>query len=205
MKFININNIYRIIPYNITELSLGEFDYETFVYFAEYITSAEFSIHSKLSKLKIKLSNNILCIDNIYDYLLILLTEYPKNLKEISVDTYLSIMLEQLNTLLKCTNYNTIQNIFMTFSKKSLNDKGYEGKIKNDINNISKENILDDENYINIKYVIRTNRTVNIIKNNIMMNLSLKFNKRFMEYNIFKCLEKFYCKNCNKKYLIQFK
>ena len=205
MKFININNIYRIIPYNITELSLGEFDYETFVYFAEYITSDEFSIHSKLSKLKIKLSNNILCIDNIYDYLLILLTEYPKNLKEISVDTYLSITLEQLNTLLKCTNYNTIQNIFMTFSKKSLNDKGYEGKIKNDINNISKENILDDENYINIKYVIRTNRTVNIIKNNIMMNLSLKYNKRFMEYNIFKCLEKFYCKNCNKKYLIQFK
>ncbi len=203
MKFVNISNLYRIIPYNINEISIGEFDYESFACFVEYITSAEFSVHSKLSKLKIKLSQNVFDMDIIYDYLLMLLTEYPKNLKEISVDTYLSITYEQLNNLLKCTDYNTIENIVMTFSKRSLDDKGFDGKIKNEI--LDKENILSDENYIDIKYVGRTIKAVKLIKNNIMMNLCLKYNKKFMDYNIFKNLEKFVCKISNKKYLIQFK
>ena len=60
MRFINITNIYRIVPYNINELSIGDFDTESFIYFVEYITSAEFSVHSKLNKLKINLSNTIL-------------------------------------------------------------------------------------------------------------------------------------------------
>ena len=38
-----------------------------------------------------------------------------------------------------------------------------------------------------------------------MMNLSLKYNRKFMDYDIFKSLEKFICKNCNKNYIIQFK
>ena len=33
MKFKNITNIYRIIPYNVTQLSIGELDYQTFIHF----------------------------------------------------------------------------------------------------------------------------------------------------------------------------
>ena len=205
MKFININNIYRIIPYNINELSIGEFDYESFVYFVEYITSAEFSVHSKLSKLKINLNSNLLFMENnLFEYLLSLFNDYPKKLKEISLHTNLSITLEQLNILLNSTNSNTIENIYMTFSKKSLNDKGYE-KIKDEIFYLSKEKILNDENYIDLYCIKRTIKAVNIIKDNIMRNLSLKYNKKYMDYNIFKSLEKFLSKGCKKKYLIQFK
>ena len=205
MKFVNITNIYRIIPYNINELSIGELDYESFIYFVEYITSAEFSVHSKLNKLKINLSNTILFMDDIYDYFLKLFIEYPKNLKEISINTELSISLEQLNKLLCGTNYNTIENIFMTFSEKSLDNKGYDKKIKNDIFYMSNDKVLNCDNYINLFSIKRANKTVNLIKSNIMMNLSLKYNRKFMDYDIFKSLEKFICKNCNKNYIIQFK
>ena len=205
MRLANIPNIYRIIPYNISELSIGEFDYESFVYFMEYITSSEFSVHSKLNKLKINLSNTILLMDDIFGLLLNLFIEYPKNLKEISINTTLSISLGQLNQLLNCTNFNTIENIFMTFSKKSLNYEGYDNKIKNDIFFLNKENVLNCDNYIKLYAVKRTNKTINLIKSNIMINLSLKYNRKFMDYDIYKSLEKFICNNCKKNYIIQFK
>ena len=65
MRFVNITNIYRIVPYNINYLSIGDFDTESFIYFVEYITSAEFQVHSKLNKLIINLSNTILFIDDV--------------------------------------------------------------------------------------------------------------------------------------------
>ena len=132
--------------------------------------------------------------------------DYPKNLKEISIDTDLNIRLNQLNLLLNCTNYNTIENIFMTFSKKSLYNKDYENsKIINDIFYLSKEKILNNDNYIPLIFVKRTNKTINMIKLNIMMNLSLKYNKKFMDYHIFKSLEKYICIKYKKNYIIQFK
>ena len=78
MRLVNITNIYRIVPYNINELSIGEFDSESFIYFVEYITSSEFSVHSKLNKLKIILNNSVIFIDNIYEYILKIFLEYPK-------------------------------------------------------------------------------------------------------------------------------
>ena len=101
MKFINITNIYRIIPYNIEYLSLGEFDYNTFINFTEYITSSEFSLHSKLVRLKITLSNILLNIDKCYEYLLELLTQYPKGLKDIGINTHFKIKIEQLRSASK--------------------------------------------------------------------------------------------------------
>ena len=204
MRIINIPNIYRIVPYNINELSIGDFDTESFTYFMEYITSSEFSVHSKLNKLKINLNNTVLFIDDIYEYILKLFLEYPKNLKEISINTDLNISLGQLNNLLKCNNYNTIENIFMTFSKKSLDNEEYE-KIKSEIFYMSNENALNNDNHLKIFFVKRTNKSIKTIKNNIMMNLSFKYNRKFMDYNIFKNLEKYICNNCIKNYIIQFK
>ena len=203
MKFKNITNIYRIIPYNVMQLSIGELDYETFIYFIEYITSSQFSTHSNLLKLKINLSNSLLDIDNSYEYLIKLFTEYPKGLKEIGINTQFMINKEQIDFLLKQMDYNTLENIFFNFNKLSLDEKGFES-IKNDIFIASNENVLNNNNYMKLYFTKRTIKSTAFIMSNIMNNLSIKYNKFFMDYNIFKNMEKYICEKEEKKYMIKF-
>jgi hypothetical protein len=203
MKFKNITNIYRIIPYNVTQLSIGELDYQTFIHFTEYITSSKFSRHSQLYKLKLYLSNNLINIDECYEYLLRLITEYPKGLKEIGINTHFIIKKEQMDNLLKSVDYNTIESLYMNFNNQSLKDKGYE-LIKKDIFFTNEINLLNEGNYIKIYFTKRTNKSIVNIRDNIMTNLSLKYNKDFLDYDIFKSLERFICEKEKKKYVIQF-
>ena len=203
MKFKNITNIYRIIPYNVMQLSIGELDYETFIYFIEYITSSQFSTHSNLLKLKINLSNSLLDIDDGYEYLIKLFTEYPKGLKEIGINTQFIINKEQIDFLLKQMDYNTLENIFFNFNKLSLDEKGFES-IKNDIFIASNENVLNNNNYMKLYFTKRTIKSTAFIMSNIMNNLSIKYNKFFMDYNIFKNMEKYICEKEEKKYMIKF-
>ena len=203
MKFKNITNIYRIIPYNVTQLSIGELDYQTFIHFTEYITSSQFSRHSQLYKLKLYLSNNLINIDGCYEYLLRLITEYPKGLKEIGINTHFIIKKEQMDNLLKSVDYNTIESLYMNFNNQSLKDKGYE-LIKKDIFFTNEINLLNEGNYIKIYFTKRTNKSIVNIRDNIMTNLSLKYNKDFLDYDIFKSLERFICEKEKKKYVIQF-
>ena len=203
MKFKNITNIYRIIPYNVTQLSIGELDYQTFIHFTEYITSSQFSRHSQLYKLKLYLSNNLINIDGCYEYLLRLITEYPKGLKEIGINTHFIIKKEQMDNLLKSVDYNTIENLYMNFNNQSLKDKGYE-LIKKDIFFTNEINLLNEGNYIKIYFTKRTNKSIINIRDNIMTNLSLKYNKEFLDFDIFKSLERFICEKEKKKYVIQF-
>ena len=203
MKFKNITNIYRIIPYNLTQLSIGELDYETFIYFTEYITSSQFSIHSKLLKLKINLSNKLFDIDKSFEYLIRLLTEYPKSLKEIGINSRFIIKKEQIDFILKQIDYNTLENIFFNFNKISLDEKEFE-LIKNDIFILSNENVLNNNNYMKLFFPKRTKKSNSFIINNIMCNVSIKYNKDFMDYNIFKTMEKFICEKNEKKYMIKF-
>ena len=203
MKFKNITNIYRIIPYNVMQLSIGELDYETFIYFIEYITSSQFSTHSNLLKLKINLSNSLLDIDNAYEYLIKLFTEYPKGLKEIGINTQFIINKEQIDFLLKQMDYNTLENIFFNFNKLSLDEKGFES-IKNDIFIACNENVLNNNNYMKLYFTKRTIKSTAFIMSNIMNNLSIKYNKFFMDNIIFKNMEKFICEKEEKKYMIKF-
>ena len=203
MKFKNITNIYRIIPYNVTQLSIGELDYQTFIHFTEYITSSQFSRHSQLYKLKLYLSNNLINIDECYEYLLRLITEYPKGLKEIGINTHFIIKKEQMDNLLKSVDYNTIESLYMNFNNQSLKDKGFE-LIKKDIFFTNEINLLNEGNYIKIYFTKRTNKSIVNIRDNIMTNLSLKYNKDFLDYDIFKSLERFICEKEKKKYVIQF-
>jgi hypothetical protein len=203
LKFKNITNIYRIIPYNVTQLSIGELDYQTFIHFTEYITSSQFSRHSQLYKLKLYLSNNLINIDECYEYLLRLITEYPKGLKEIGINTHFIIKKEQMDNLLKSVDYNTIESLYMNFNNQSLKDKGYE-LIKKDIFFTNEINLLNEGNYIKIYFTKRTNKSIVNIRDNIMTNLSLKYNKDFLDYDIFKSLERFICEKEKKKYVIQF-
>ena len=203
LRFINIKNLYRIIPYHVTQLSLGELDLKTFIFLTKYLTSSNFSVHSKLGKLKINLSNTLLNIDECYEYLIKLLDEYPKGLKEIGINTHLKIKKEQIDFLLKKIDYNTIENIFLNFDKMSLEDEGFK-TIKKDIYFINNDNIIKNDNYMKLFFVKRTHKSTNYIMSNIMYNLSLKYNKNFMDYNIFRTIEKFRCTKEEKEYIIRF-
>ena len=201
LKLYGITNIYRIIPYNIMELSLGEFDYESLESFVCYITSSEFLVHSKLNKLQISISNTILFYKEIKQLMEVLFTEYPKNLKEININTNASIKYIDLTNLIYSTNYNTIENIYLQFSKRSLKDEEYQKNIEKELINIGNNVIIEIDTYKDLFFIKRTNKALNIIKNNIMANLSLKYNRNFMDYNIFANFEKFFCakekKICN--------
>ena len=200
-SFYKMVNIYRIIPYNIENLSLGSFDLDTLKEFVNYITSSEFGNHSSLKKLQVDLNNSLINYDNCKEYLVRLLTNYPKSLNEINIYTYLIITYNQLNKLLLKTNYNTLENIFIQFSKKSFNDQEYIIKLKN---KIFSHKIITERNYLNLFYITRRKKETNKILN-VMNRLSLKFNKGFSNYNIFTNIEKFIVNNAKKINIVQFK
>ena len=153
--------------------------------------------------MKINLSNSLLKSEECYKYLLLLLTEYPKGLKEIGINSHLFISKCKFDFLLKQMDYNTIENFFMNFNKRSLDEDGFQ-EIKKDIYFINTDNILNNENYMKLFYVKRTSKSTNFIMSILMNNLSHKYNKNFMDYNIFKTIEKFRCINEEKQYIIRF-
>ena len=206
VKFYNIKKIYRFIPYNLTYLSIGSFDYETFNCLVDYLISSEYSLRTKLTKLKISLNNSVIDINKhkIYDSIISLFMEYPKGLTEISLYTSLIISYKQLYNLLMKGNYNTLANIFVSFSTKSfLKDKELENAFDHDTVNMEKNICYKAENYFDL-YAIQRNKNVTSNLINLMMHLGEK-NKDFMQYNIYTNIEKFLCNKEKKKVIIQFK
>ena len=203
VTFYKIVNIYRLIPYNIGYLSLGNFDLETFEGFVNYITSSEFGVHSSLTKLIITLNKQLINYEKCKDNLIRLITDYPKHLTELNIYTYFIMRFDELENLMMKTNYNTLENIFFQINLKSLNDKGYKdnfiNKMHHDINNI-----FIEKDFFDLFYVLRRKKITNKILN-VMNKLSLKFNKSFSDYNIFQNIEKFIAQNEKKVNIIQFK
>ena len=195
-KIYEITNFYRIIPYNITHLSLGSFDLISLQYFVEYITSSEFSVHSQIKFLQISLSNSLIILDNeLYNALEKLLIEFPKNLEEISINTSLIANNEQIENLLQKTNYNKIQRIQISFnSNQNKIYKTPKKKLNIEENN---ENTMDLY-YIKIDEIYEKYKNI-ILK--MMYKLGNKFNKDFMDFNIYSQMEKFLC-NKEKKTII---
>ena len=206
VKFYRIPKIYRFIPYNLIFLSIGSLDYETFDSLVNYLTSADFAIRTKLTQLKISLSNSLIDIHDkkLYEIILRLLTEYPKGLKELSLNTYLIFPYDELNNLLMKTNYNTLENIFMQFSVKSiLNEKRLEDKLEHELSEEEKNLSLNIGSFFDLYTIKRDNDTTNKIIN-LLMNLG-KINKDILQYDIYSNIEKFLCQKELKKVLIQFK
>ena len=204
VRFYNIENIYRLIPYNLTYLSLGSFDYETFNSLVNYFTSGEFSKRSKLNKLKINLNNSVFQINNVYESIIKLYTEYPKELTEISIYSCLNISYDELINLLMKTNYNTLSNIFMQFNAKSiLKDKILEDKLECDVTNVDRDTCIKFDSLVELYKVNRNKKNTNKIIN-LMMNLYKK-NKNILKYNIYTNIEKYLCTNERKNVIIHFK
>ena len=109
-----------------------------------------------------------------------------------------------MDLLLKKMNYNTIENFFFNFNKMSLEDNGFQSIKKNIFFVNNNDNVLKNDNYMKLFYLKRTNKSVSYIMSNIMTNLGLKYNKKFMDYNIFRTIEKFRCVKEEKEYMIRF-
>ena len=182
-----IINIHKLIPYGIEYLSLGSFDLNTFIFLVNYLTSIDFSEHSKLKKLQINLNNTIFKYEDCKEYYEQLLIEHPRNLTQISIDSHLIIDYFQLKNLLLKSNYNIIENIFLSFNKKSLKDEGYKEKLKPEEYN---KNIIIIPNFLDLYYNQRKRKNTKIIIELINI-LSDKINKSFNNYNIFLNIEKF--------------
>jgi hypothetical protein len=200
VKMSKIPNIYRIIPYHVTYLSIGSFDMETLEYFVEYITSIEFNAHSEIKSLQITLGNTIINIEECFDLLEKLLVESPRTLEEIYIYTNLVTNYTYIKKLLEKTNYNRIENIFIQFNEKSLEDKDLKKKYGKNI----KLQDNKDKNFMDLYYVKREEiKKQKILK--IMYNIGKKYNPNFMDYYIFLEIEKFLGEKDKKKNIIQYK
>ena len=206
VKMYRMPYIYRFIPYNLTYLSIGSFDYETFENLVNYLTSSDFGIRTKLKHLKISLNNSLIDINQgkLFDIITRLLNEYPKELKEISLYTFLIISDDKLLDLLMKTNYNTLPSIFLQFSVKSiLGGNKLEEKFEYYLSKETKNICLKTERLVELYTVKRNENLTNKIIN-LMINLE-KINKDILQYDIFCNIEKFLCENERKKLIIQYK
>ena len=201
LKIIGITNIYKIIPYHVEYLSLGAFDLESFEYFVEYITSVEFNRHSEVKSLYITLSNQIISIKECFDLLLRLLVDHPKNLVEICIYTSLYIDYNHIEKLLEKTNYNKIEKIFIQFNKKSLEDKKLKEKYGFKFQRL-KDN--KDYNFMDLYFVKKNDKYKDKILKTMYI-IGKKYNRKFIDYNIFKGLEKYINNNDKKQNIIQYK
>ena len=201
LKMFGLTNIYKIIPYHVNYLSLGAFDLETFQYFVEYITSTEFNIHSEIKALQIDLGMNILSIEQCYDSLEKLLVEHPRNLEEISIYTYINTNYFYIKQLLEKTNYNKIEKIFIQFGKKSLEDPDLIKKYGRKLQNLKGNK---DNNFIDLYFVKKNEKNKDKILR-MMYKVGQKYNKLFMDCEIFLGIEKFISEKDKKQIIIQYK
>ena len=199
-KMYRIKNIYKIIPYHIVYLSIGSFDIETLEYFVEYITSSEYNMHSEIRSLQITLGNTILHIKQCFDILVTLLVECPISLEEISIYTNLKAKYSHIKQLLEKTNYNKIEKIFIQFNERSLEDHDFKKKYN------KKNQLIEnkDYNFMDLYYIKRNDKSKNKLLN-IMYNIGKKYNKQFVDYNIFLDIEKFMNEKEKKQNIIQYK
>ena len=204
-KIYRMPKIYRFIPYNLTYLSIGSLDYETFYGLTDYLTSSDFGMRTKLKQLKISLNNSLIDINQqkLNETIIRLFTDYPKELKEISLYSHIIISYEQLYNILIKTNYNTLPNIFLQVSVKSIMyDDKLRIKLESDLSNAT--NIyLKIDNFMELYNIKRDDNNTNKIIN-LLMHLGRK-NKDIVQYDIFCNIEKFLCQKERKKLLIQFR
>ena len=201
-KFYNVCYIYTIISPNLTSLSIGTLDKDTFTNLLLYLTSSEYSSISKLITLQISLNKNITNYDSVSDLFHLLFTDYPKSLKEITIISLIEIDYQKLSNLIEINNYNSLKKILLQFSKRSLRDReDFQYDSRSSINSNS---FIKEKETFTSYYIIRNKKMTNIILF-FMNSLSKKINKKFMSYNIFHGIEKFTFNKREKEVFIKYK
>jgi hypothetical protein len=204
VKMFNINNIHKILSYNLVYLSIGAFDYITFKSFVAFFTSENFRKKSDLLKVKITLNNTVFETNKVYDDIVKLFTKFPKKVDEISLYSSLFITYEQIKDLLLMTNYNQLVNIIMQFNIKSIyNNKNLEELLESDLINTESDSGITMENLFDL-YRIKRNKNITNKLINLMINLK-KINPGIINYNLYSNIEKFLCDIDKKNFIIKFK
>ena len=159
-NFYKMSNIINLISANLTTLSIGNFDLDTFSSLVTKITSDEFLKESKLVNIKIVLNENIIEYDdNIKNNFLKLLQKYPKNLLNFDILTNIKINCEQLHEIIVLIKKSYVNKFIITFNEES--ESAIKEIIKKDLTYVVNMNKESEQNLKNLTKVLIKKLKVN--------------------------------------------
>ena len=159
-NFYKMNNIINLLSANLTTLSIGNFDLDTFSSLVTKITSDEFLKESKLVNIKIVLNENIIEYDdNIKNNFLKLLQKYPKNLLNFDILTNIKINCEQLHEIIVLIKKSYVNKFIITFNEES--ESAIKEIIKKDLTYVVNMNKESEQNLKNLTKVLIKKLKVN--------------------------------------------
>ena len=199
-----LKNVHRLLSIDLVYLSIGAFDYVTFNAFIGFFSLSKFRRKSNMINLKISLNNSATDINEVYDNIIKLFTQFPDQMDEINLSSSLTISYQQIEKLISLINYNKLSKVLMVFNVRSISkDKKLEYLLDSDLINFDKDSCITLENFMDTRAIRKDKDITNKIIN-LMINLK-KINPRILEYNIYSHIERFLCENNKKSVIIQFK
>ena len=199
-----LKNVHRLLSIDLVYLSIGAFDYVTFNAFVGFFSLSKFRRKSNMINLKISLNNSATDINEVYDNIIKLFTQFPDQMDEINLSSSLTISYQQIEKLISLINYNKLSKVLMVFNVRSISkDKKLEYLLDSDLINFDKDSCITLENFMDTRAIRKDKDITNKIIN-LMINLK-KINPRILEYNIYSHIERFLCENNKKSVIIQFK
>ena len=199
-----LKNVHRLLSIDLVYLSIGAFDYVTFNAFIGFFSLSKFRRKSNLINLKISLNNSATDINEVYDNIIKLFTQFPDQMDEINLSSSLTISYQQIEKLISLINYNKLSKVLMVFNVRSISkDKKLEYLLDSDLINFDKDSCITLENFMDTRAIRKDKDITNKIIN-LMINLK-KINPGILKYNIYSHIERFLCENNKKSVIIQFK
>ena len=199
-----LKNVHRLLSIDLVYLSIGAFDYVTFNAFIGFFSLSKFRRKSNMINLKISLNNSATDINEVYDNIIKLFTQFPDQMDEINLSSSLTISYQQIEKLISLINYNKLSKVLMVFNVRSISkDKKLEYLLDSDLINFDKDSCITLENFMDTRAIRKDKDITNKIIN-LMINLK-KINPGILKYNIYSHIERFLCENNKKSVIIQFK
>ena len=143
IQLYSISNIGSLLSTNLRELTIGEFDVDTFINFIKVFTSQTFISKSQLHSLTVGLLGNITSLNQIKGSLTKLSRVFLRSIMSLNVMTYLIISTDDYKCLIDLHSFAFIKNVSYTFNGKTRNEIGEVQK---------KEKTFIDKKLVCVKY-----------------------------------------------------